>query len=92
MDEIVEGIFHLIFKVFVGFLKILRYFAFELMFEGLGWAIGWLVLRLITFGRYPKQRFFQSNDASILVSIGVEIVGMLVLCMGVFALIVRMTF
>lgn len=92
MDEIVEGIFHLILKLFIGFLKLLRYFAFELMFEGLGWAVGWLVLRLITLGRYPKQGFFHSNDASILVSIGIEIVGMLVLCVVFLALFARMIF
>jgi len=48
MEEIVGGIIHLI-------ARIIGWFFIEVFLQVFCWGIGWVSLKLFTFGHYPKK-------------------------------------
>ncbi|MCY1560313.1 hypothetical protein D9M68_974380 [compost metagenome] len=50
----------------------------------MGWSIGWCLLRVVTLGRYPLERFGGVDDADAGTAILVEIVGLVVLAVGIW--------
>lgn len=63
MEEVVEGIFKLIARIILPVVKLIVWIVWELMCETILWYIGWVVLRLVTFGYYPKEGLSEEDKA-----------------------------
>ena len=68
----------------VGVLRVLWWLAWEVCIQTVGWSVGWCVLRIVTLGRYPQERFGGVDDAETGTAILVEIVGLLVLALAIW--------
>lgn len=86
VDELVDGLGKPLLRIAVGFLRALWFVAFELMFEFVGWWIGWPVCRLFSLGRFPEQRMGEQDQASWPVALTVEVVGLATLAALIYAL------
>ncbi len=68
----------------VAVLRFLWWLGWDVCVQTVGWSIGWSVLRLLTLGRYPAQRFRGLDDASAGTVVAVDIVGLVVLALGIW--------
>ena len=50
-----------------------------------GWSIGWVLLRAITLGRFPKEGIHQVDNAPWFLGLLVEVLGLLLLALSIFA-------
>ncbi|MBT0959585.1 hypothetical protein [Denitromonas iodatirespirans] len=80
-------VFELPRTLLVGVLRALWWLGWEFMIETVGWSIGWCALRVLTVGRFPRERLSGQDDASGPVQCLVESVGLLCLA----ALLWRLT-
>lgn len=55
MEELADGLFRPILKLILGFLRVLQFLAWDLLFSYIGWSIGWCFYRIISFGKYPNE-------------------------------------
>lgn len=70
----------------LGVLRVLWWLAWDVCIETVAWSVGWCVLRLVTLGRYPQERFGGVDDARTGTAALVEIVGLVVLALGIWLL------
>ena len=63
MEELVEGTFKLIARLLLPLLRVIIWIVWELMCEMVLWYIGWIFLRIFTFGYYPKEGFAEEDKA-----------------------------
>lgn len=68
----------------LGVLRVLWWLAWDVCIETVAWSVGWCVLRLVTLGRYPQERFGGVDDARTGTAALVEIVGLVVLALGIW--------
>ena len=71
---------------FVGALRALWWLAWDFCVETVGWSIGWLVLRLVTFGQFPREPLGGVEQASTALSLFVEAVGLATLATSIWFL------
>jgi hypothetical protein len=71
---------------FVGILRGLWWLAWDFCVEIIGWSIGWLVLRLITFGQFPSEPLGGVDQASFGRALFVEVVGLVALASAIWLL------
>ena len=74
LDEIGEGIFKTILRLFGYIIRFLAWLIFE-GFESIAWYVGWPVCRIITFGKLPKEYISQHDQASPITNFLVSIIG-----------------
>lgn len=86
MDELAEGLLSVVARFLITTLKVVRFIAWDLLFEVIGWAIGWSFLRLVTFGRFPKQGWRGVDDAHGLLAFTVELLGISIICLTIMLL------
>ncbi|WP_221798447.1 hypothetical protein [Oceanobacter mangrovi] len=80
MEDLVgEGIFRFLLHVLVWTARILYFLAWELMIERIGWSIGWVICRLLSWGKYPEVGLGEYDHASGPTSVLVNLIGILVL-------------
>lgn len=60
----------------LGILRALWWLAWDFCVETIGWSIGWLMLRLVTFGRFPDEPLSGVDQASTGVALFVQLVGL----------------
>lgn len=75
----IPDIFELPKSAVLGILRFLWWLGWDLVVETVFWAVGWLVLRTLTLGQYPGERFGEQDAASWRTAFVVQIVGLLVL-------------
>lgn len=68
----------------LGVLRVLWWLAWDVCIETVAWSVGWCALRLVTLGRYPQERFGGVDDARTGTAALVEIVGLVVLALGIW--------
>lgn len=71
----IDGL-ELLFRPLVMLGRFLLWLVWELFIEVVAWAIGWVVCKAISFGRWPKVKFNEREnldwaEASIVLSVGV---------------------
>ena len=71
---------------FVGVLRALWWLAWDFCVETVGWSVGWLMLRLITFGQFPREPLSGVEQASTALSLFVEAVGLATLATSIWLL------
>lgn len=70
----------------VALLRALWWLSWELLVQTIGWSIGWVFLRALTFGRFPEERFRGLDDASWSKALFIEAVGLVLLALAIWAL------
>ncbi|HEX5276660.1 MAG TPA: hypothetical protein VFW42_03210 [Fluviicoccus sp.] len=73
-------------NVIVGILRVLWWLAWDFWVKTIGWSIGWLVLRVVTLGRFPREALGGFDQASGFVASFVEIVGLVILAAMIWRL------
>ncbi|MCM5682333.1 hypothetical protein M8A51_22625 [Schlegelella sp. S2-27] len=86
MDDVLEMLLRPIAKLLLALLRGLLWLGWELMFETIGWTVGWLLCRLLSAGRWPRQRWSQQDEAPGGVALVVELIGLGALALAVAAL------
>ena len=66
--------------------RVLLWLGWDFGFQIVGWSIGWVVCRIITFGKFPHVGFGDVEQMEFWVALLVEIIGLLVLALAVLLL------
>lgn len=77
MEELAEGALKSILRLIGLLVRTLLWLIWELCLETIAWYAGWLVCRLVSFGRLPGVGITQHEQASQWTHGGVCLVGML---------------
>lgn len=59
LEDIPKFILQPILKGLLAVLRLLWFLSWELWVDWILWSIGWAVLKLVTFGRYPSYAAFE---------------------------------
>lgn len=70
----------------LGVLRVLWWLAWEVCIETVAWSVGWCVLRVLTWGRYPAERLGGVDEASTGTAIVVGVTGLLALALAIWGL------
>lgn len=70
----------------LAILRILWWLAWDFCFEIIGWSVGWLACRLLSFGKFPKEGISQINEANSSTAFLIEILGLAVIAIGIYLL------
>ena len=65
--------------LFRGLFRIGRFLVWELLFESIGWTIGWMFWRGVTLGRFPRVKWSELEQADFVTSLVVEGSGIAIL-------------
>lgn len=68
----------------LGVLRVLWWLAWDVCIETVAWSVGWCTLRIVTLGRYPRERFGGVDDAGTGTALLVGIIGLVVLALGIW--------
>lgn len=78
MEEIIEFFLKPLFNFLVFLFRIVFFVVWEVLPEYLGWIIGWLTCRLLTFGNYPKEGLQNYSETPIITKIFVTFIGIII--------------
>ncbi len=82
MEEEASALLKPVARIILTVAKSLLWLSWELIIQTIGWSIGWVVCRLVSFGTFPKERVSGIDDALWFVALIVEIIGLVFLvCM-----------
>ena len=79
MDEVASELLKPIARVVLAIARGLLWLSWEFMIQTIGWGIGWIICRLVSFETFPKEKISEVDDASWPVAIIVEVVGLVFL-------------
>jgi len=65
--------------VVLGILRFLWWLAWEFCVQTVGWAVGWPICKVVSLGRFPRERYTELGLAESPVAFVVEAVGLLAL-------------
>lgn len=68
----------------VAVLRALWWLAWDFGVESVGWAIGWGFYRLVTGGRFPRERLGEQDEGSAGVVLFVEVTGLVILALAIW--------
>jgi hypothetical protein len=86
MLDLLLGLGDLSRAALVKLLRALWWLGWDFCVRTVGWSIGWASLRALTLGRFPRQEIKQLDNAPWLQGVLVEVLGLALLAMGIFAL------
>ena len=66
-------------------LRALWWLGWDFCIRTVGWSIGWVFLRAITLGRFPKEEIDHLDNAPWFLGLLVEILGLVLLAASIFA-------
>ena len=72
--------------IVLGVLRALWWLAWDFCIQTIGWSVGWCALRVLTLGRFPEERLGDVDEAPPRKALFVELVGLVVLATGIWAL------
>ena len=64
MEEVVEGIFKVFLRLASLVVRVLVWLIWEMCYEIIAWYVGWPIVRLLTFGQFPKESINEHEEAS----------------------------
>lgn len=76
MEELTDASFRGVFRLLSLIARSLIWLIWELCFETVAWYVGWPICRVVSLGRYPRETIGRCDDAGIVTSILVPLVGM----------------
>ena len=76
MDELIGDIFRPILRFLYGFLRVLLYIGWDLLVAHVGWTIGWIFYRTMTFGLFPKEKLRELDRCSWGKALFIELTGL----------------
>lgn len=80
MEEVASESLKPIARLFLAIVRGLIWLAWELMIQTIGWSIGWVICRVISFGYFPKEKVSELDSTPVTVAFVVEIIGLAFLC------------
>lgn len=86
MEDVVAEAGRPLFRLFYYIFRGLLWLAWDVSIEMIGWSIGWGVLRIITFGKYPQYQITEQEKAPLWQTILIEFFGIGILSLTVFVL------
>ena len=86
MLEVVDTLLRPILSSVLAVARAVLWLGWDFGFQIVGWSIGWVVCRIITFGKFPHVGFGEVEEMDFWVALLVEIIGLLVLALAVFLL------
>ncbi|MEZ5701343.1 MAG: hypothetical protein R3E42_04280 [Burkholderiaceae bacterium] len=72
-----SDLFDLPKSLFLGALRVLWWLAYDFLVQTIGWSAGWLVLRLLTLGSWPRESITELHQARTELAFFVEMVGLI---------------
>lgn len=81
-----DGLLRALLRMVLGLLRVLLFIGWDLLFEQVGWFVGWLFYRGISFGRFPEQQLSEQDRASTGTAILVEFTGLGLLALAIYGL------
>jgi hypothetical protein len=81
-----DGLLRALLRMVLGLLRALLFIGWDLLFEQVGWFVGWFFYRVISFGRFPEQQLSEQDRASTGTAILVEFTGLGLLALAIYGL------
>lgn len=79
-DDIFDGgLLKGVARIFLAFLRALLFIGWDLLFEVVGWTIGWPIYRALSFGRFPKEHIRNHEGAAWFTCLVVDLTGLAIL-------------
>ena len=75
-DLLDDGIGRALVRLVLVVLRFLAFLGWDCFIDGVGWRIGWVFYRGITFGRFPEEGFSDHEGAPFLTLIVVDLTGL----------------
>lgn len=75
MEEVAEGIFKAFLRLASFIVRALVWLIWEMCYEIIAWYVGWPIVRLLTFGQYPREKINEHEAASNLTMFMVGTIG-----------------
>ena len=63
----------------LGVLRALWWLAYDFLIQTIGWSVGWLTLRLLSFGKLPKEPLSALDQVSFGLALFIELIGLITL-------------
>ena len=80
IDDIFDGgLLKAAARIVLAVLRALLFIGWDLLFEVVGWTIGWPVYRVLSFGRFPKEHIRNHEAASWFTCLVVDLTGLAIL-------------
>ena len=70
--------------IVVGMLRVLWWLGWDFLVQTVGWCVGWPIVRAVTLGRFPQERFGDIHQAHWAHELVVEAVGLAVLAAAIW--------
>ena len=87
VEDIFELIVKLVAKAVLGVVRLLLWISVEFVYEKLLWQIGWLVLRIFTFGHLPKRALNDGENENPISFLFVALLGLSMLLLLAYILV-----
>ncbi|KRA74507.1 hypothetical protein ASD78_13670 [Lysobacter sp. Root667] len=86
IDEVDDFLFRPIARFALIVARALWWLSRELLVETVGWSIGWLIWRLLSFGRFPDTGFGDLEQTSGWAALLVEFTGLAAIALTIWGL------
>ena len=81
----IEGV-ELLVRPLMMLARIILWLCWELCVEIICWSIGWVVCRVITFGKFPNARITEIESVDWTKALVIELVGLVAIALLIYAL------
>lgn len=88
MDDLLSLLLKPVLIVFLWLFRLVFFVVVEVVHEYITWAVGWCFLRLLSFGKYPKQGIWSDQRASVATSVLVSLTGALLITLLIIGLLI----
>jgi len=75
MEEVVTEAGRPFFRLFYYIFRGLLWLAWDLSIEIIGWTIGWIILRMVTIGKYPQFQLSEQDKVPLWQALSIEFLG-----------------
>ncbi len=57
-------------------IRFLLWLVWEIGIEFISWSVGWVIVKLVTCGHYPKHGILEQDDAPLITALVIELLGL----------------
>lgn len=83
MVELAETFVRPVLGIVLAILRGLLWLGWEVGFHIIGWTVGWVVCKIVTFGHLPDAAYSDVDNVDFWVALTIQIIGLLVLLVGI---------
>ena len=80
IDDVGDGLARFLLNFVLVIFRLVKFVAWDLCFDRVGWYFGWPFLRIVTLGHFPQVSISEGDKVSLRCAIFVDLTGIGVVC------------